>query len=383
MHALVHERGPLNEQQYSIGVYFADSAVNMYQMRQWYAPLRELSKHSPVLILARNATGAEALIRESGLDVAFVPKVQNLEKVIQEQPLKLVLYVNQNTRNFQMLRYGRRLHVFINHGESDKMYMVTNQIKAYDYALIAGTAAHERLSASVWNYDVSSRTLEIGRPQTDHLTAHNPPFPADDRTVVLYAPTWEGDRPAASYGSVHSHGETLATEILQSAKHRLVYRPHPRTGVEDKTFAQAHERIVQAIREANRQDPSAHHVYDDSPTIDWQLSQADVAVCDISAMVYDRLATGKPVLVTRPVAPDASIDEQGYLSVCEWLTTDSTHMIISEIDGLLNDADAKKQQELWSKHYFGDTTQGAPSKRFIEAIETLFERWKEQATRHA
>ncbi|HUH53823.1 MAG TPA: CDP-glycerol glycerophosphotransferase family protein, partial [Microbacteriaceae bacterium] len=373
-------RGPLAEQRYVIGVYFADSEVNLYQMRQWYAPLREISHRWPVLILARNAAGAEALIRESGLDVKFVPKVQSLESVIQEQPLKLVLYVNQNTRNFQMLRYGQRFHVFINHGESDKMYMVTNQIKAYDYALIAGKAARERLSAGVWNYDVAERTLEIGRPQTDHLDAHEKPFPEDDRIVVLYAPTWEGDRPAASYGSVLSHGEVLTSEILNSPRHRLIYRPHPRTGLENALFGKAHERIVGAIEQANNRDPQAHHVYDVSPTIDWQLSQADVAVCDISAMVYDRLATGKPVIVTRPASQEALVDEHGYLSVCEWLTVDSAQLVLYKIDRLLNDADAKQEQALWSTHYFGNTLPGEPSKRLNNALNTLLERWEQQAS---
>ena len=41
-------------------VYFADGAVNMYQMRQWYAPLRELAKTWPVVVLSRNARGALA-----------------------------------------------------------------------------------------------------------------------------------------------------------------------------------------------------------------------------------------------------------------------------------------------------------------------------------
>ena len=31
-----------------VAVYFADGAVNMYQMRQWYKPLAELSKIAPV-----------------------------------------------------------------------------------------------------------------------------------------------------------------------------------------------------------------------------------------------------------------------------------------------------------------------------------------------
>src|SRR5690625_6110298 len=107
------------------------------------------------------------------------------------------MYVNQNTRNFQIMRYGKRWHVFINHGESDKMYMTTNQIKAYDYAFIAGDAARERLQANLWGYDVDERTFAIGRPQTDHVHGEAP-YPEDGRVTILYAPTWEGDRPAAA-----------------------------------------------------------------------------------------------------------------------------------------------------------------------------------------
>ena len=193
---------------YQVAVYFADGAVNMYQMRQWYKPLAELSKLWPVVVLSRSATGAQALLAEDAPPVAFVPTVRDLERFIAQQDIRVVLYVNQNTRNFQMFRYGRRWHVFINHGESDKMYMTTNQFKAYDYALIAGDAARERLSRVLWDYDLDKRTIQIGRPQADHYSGALPYTP-DDRTVVLYAPTWEGDRPSAHYGSIETHGEAL------------------------------------------------------------------------------------------------------------------------------------------------------------------------------
>lgn len=367
---LIAERGPLPENRYRVGVYFADSDVNIYQMRQWYAPLRELSKTHPVLLIARHPAGAKLLMEESGLDVAFTQKVTDIEKLLEQQPLEVVLYVNQNTRNFQMMRYGRRWHVFINHGESDKMYMVSNQYKTYDYAFIAGNAARERLDRVLWDYDLDSRTFSIGRPQTDHLSGE-PPFTPDERTVVFYAPTWEGDRPAASYGSVASHGEDLVRKLLETGRHRVVYRPHPRSGVVDAEFGAANERIIAALDEANRKDPSAQHVYDTSPSLGWQLSLPDVAICDISAMVYDRLATGKPLMITRPVAADAEVDEGGYLSVCEWLSADQTASIDEVLDGVIGDAAARERLVTWSKHYFGDTAQGAPTQRFHDAIEVL------------
>ena len=222
---LLAARGPLPKNHYRVGVYFADSDVNIYQMRQWYAPLRKLSQSHPVLLIARNPAGAKLLMEESGLDVAFTQKVTDIEQLIAEQPLEVVLYVNQNTRNFQMMRYGQRWHVFINHGESDKMYMVSNQYKTYDYAFIAGNAARERLDRVLWDYDLDSRTFSIGRPQTDHLRGE-PPFAPDERTVVLYAPTWEGDRPAA-HGVCHLWGIVCdAGHRVDGGRVQLQYRWH-------------------------------------------------------------------------------------------------------------------------------------------------------------
>lgn len=370
---LLAERGELPEQRFRVGVYFADSDVNMYQMRQWYAPLQELAKTHPVVLIARNAAGALQLMRESELDVAFVPKVTGIEKFIETQQLDVILYVNQNTRNFQMMRYGERWHVFINHGESDKMYMTSNQYKTYDYALVAGDAARARLAKALWQYDVESRTMAIGRPQADHLDG-DPAYTPDDRTVVFYAPTWEGDRPAASYGSVLTHGETLVRQLIATGRHRVIYRPHPRSGVVSPEFGAANERIIAMLAEANQADSSAQHVYDESPVLGWQLRVPDVAICDISAMVYDRLATGRPLMVTRPLSPEAEIDEGGYLSVCEWLDAAETPDIVEVLDRVIGDTVARERLGEWSTRYFGDTSPGAPTRRFHAAIETLLER---------
>lgn len=369
-------QAPHPENRYRIAVYFADGDVNMYQMRQWYRPLQELAGRWPVVILSRNATGAEKLIAESGLPVAFVPTVRHLERFIAGQDLRIVLYVNQNTRNFQMFRYGRRWHVFINHGESDKMYMTTNQYKAYDYALVAGQAARDRLRRTLWDYDIDRRTIEIGRPQADHYSG-TLPFTPDERTVVLYAPTWEGDRPSAHYGSIATHGELLMRGLLASPRHRVIYRPHPRSGVVSAEYGAAHRRILAAIAAANAADPTAHHVHDDGPELGWQLSVADVAIVDISAMVYDRLAAGKPLLITRPVDERAQIDTNGYLSSCEWLTTAGAADILAEVERVSSDADAVTRLHTWVRHYFGDTTPGVATAKFHAAIEQLMQRWEE------
>lgn len=367
-------------QHFRVAVYFADGDVNMYQIRQWYRPLAGLARRWPVVVLARNASGARALLSDGALPVAFVPTVRDLEDYLGTQDIRVVLYVNQNTRNFQMFRYGRRWHVFINHGESDKMYMTTNQFKAYDYALVAGDAARERLGRVLWDYDVENRTIEIGRPQADHYSGELPYTP-DERVVVLYAPTWEGDRPSAHYGSVRTHGEALVAAVLASPRHRLIYRPHPRSGVVDAAYGAANARIIAAIAAANAADAGARHVYDAAPELGWQLSAADVAIVDVSAMVYDRLAADRPLLVTRPTDPEAVLDTRGYLSDAEWLSADAAPRVLDEAERVLADPDAVRRLDGWVRHYFGDTAPGAATARFETAIATLMQRWEDWHSR--
>ncbi|MBF4576617.1 CDP-glycerol glycerophosphotransferase family protein [Frondihabitans sp. VKM Ac-2883] len=363
-----------------VAVYFADGPVNLYQIRQWYAPLAHLNKTTPVAIVVRSPATMLALLSESPVPVAYARQVADLEAFVESQPIAMTLYVNQNSRNFQMMRYGRMWHVFVNHGESDKMYMTTNQFKTYDYAFVAGKAALQRLGAKLWDYDLDRRAILIGRPQADHF-AGALPYTPDGRIVVLYAPTWEGDRPAAAYGSIASHS-ALVPALLATGRHRVVYRPHPRSGVRDPEYRAAHEGIKRLIEEANRKDPAAGHLFDDGPDLGWQLAAADVAITDISAMVYDRLATGRPLLIARPVSPEAEVDEGGYLGSAEWVTADQASDIVRLVDRVLLDSDARERLDFWAEHHFGDTTPGVATRRFESAVALLESRWHEFAAQN-
>ncbi|WP_423923239.1 hypothetical protein ACPEEZ_04505 [Frigoribacterium sp. 2-23] len=361
-----------------VAVYFADGAVNMYQIRQWLEPLAALNETYPVAIIARSPETMLALLEESPVPVVYARRVVDLEEFVESQPLALTLYVNQNAKNFQMMRYGRMWHVFVNHGESDKMYMTTNQFKAYDYSFVAGDAALARLRSKLWDYDLETRAIPIGRPQADHF-AGTTPYAPDDRIVVLYAPTWEGDRASAAYGSIATHGSALVQAVLATGRHRLIYRPHPRSGVVDPDYRRAHEQIVAAVERANAADPSAQHVYDQGPSLGWQLAAADVAVSDVSAMVYDRLATGLPLIVTRPVSPDADVDESGYLGSAEWLTAADAGRIVDVVDRVRADPEARARLDHWVHRHFGDTSPGAATRRFEEAVARLVTRRDEFA----
>ncbi len=170
--------------------------------------------------------------------------------------------------------------------------------------------------------------------------------------------------------------------LLATGRHRVIYRPHPRSGVVDREYRDANRSIIDAIARANSADPEAHHIFDDGPTLGWQLVAADVAITDISAMVYDRLATGKPLIVTRPASSSAELDETGYLGACEWLSADDSADIVTIAERVQFDAEALDRLRFWVERHFGDTTRGEATRRFRAAIERLMQHWLAQSAIH-
>jgi hypothetical protein len=127
----------------------------------------------------------------------------------------------------------------------------------------------------------------------------------------------------------------------------------------------------------------AQHIYDNGNELGWQLAAADMAIVDISAMVYDRLASGKPLFVTRPANALAEIDSSGYLFEAEWLDADEAVDIVARMDALAHDPEAEARLAYWVGRYFGDTSPGAATRRFHEAVEGLMHAWRVNAELHA
>ena len=100
-------------------------------------------------------------------------------------------------------------------------------------------------------------------------------------------------------------------------------------------------------------------------------------------MVYDRLAAGKPLLITRPANPAAQIDTSGYLPTCEWLDATDAAAIVDSLDEVTHDDKALERLGVWVERYFGDTTPGATTARFHAAIDHLMAEWERFAALHA
>lgn len=365
--AELSQRPPLPDGTVEIVVYFTDGKENFYQVDQWFEPLRRLHERHHVTVLSRNWETTEKLLQHCPVPVHHAPNVDALEAFIGRQRIRAILYVNQNQANFAAMRFADPAHVFICHGESDKDYMSSNQLKAYDRVFIAGTAARERILRKLIGFD-AEHLIEVGRPQVD-VDFPGPPMPRDGRTVVLFAPTWEGDRASMRYSSVSSHGPALVRSLVATGRHRVIYRPHPRTGIVLRESAAAHAQMVKALRRANRDDPTAGHVIDLDGGFGWQLAASHVAVMDISAVAYDWLATGKPLLVTRPAEPRAQLPESGLVREMTLFDAADAGRAPEVVDAAVAHPD--ETHAALVRRYFGDTSPGASMERFLTACSTV------------
>src|SRR5699024_8262664 len=138
--------------------------------------------------------------------------------------------------------------VSIQLGDSDNVVAFSDQVKDYDYAFVAGQAAIDRLERYTSLFDAPSRCIPIGRPSLD--TERMPVAPrADERTTVLYAPTWEGGQASAGYSSLRTHAAAAVRSLAETGL-RVIYRPHPLTGVRVPEFREADQVLREQVSAA-------------------------------------------------------------------------------------------------------------------------------------
>ena len=358
-----------SEAEYSVALVHAGGPLTAYQMRQWVRPLNDLDERlrehgvPGAAIIVRDARVMRACGGLAKVPVRLAPGMAEVIEALNKPSVRVALYANNNTLNFQAMAAQLPAHVHVGHGESDKASMVSNQLRAYDAALIAGQGARDRLNARLVGLERVA-LYEVGRPQMDFPDPPFEPVPETSKKTVFYAPTWEGDRPEMSYSSVASCGARVVTDLVDSG-YRVIYRPHPQTGRNSALHAAADRRIRRILQQAGPE-----HVVDDCPGLGWQWSVADAAVLDVSAMAFDALAADLPTVV---IAPEHERAERVVGGILESLVVMDPALAgtsgggICELLERADHADAVAERRRCAAYYFGDVTSGAQRERFVDA----------------
>lgn len=247
LHRLVADYGP------EVALYYSSSEKSTaYQVDMWISTLSRLERKAIVIVRERMHMAA---IRRTHLPIICLPTGGDVADL--EMPaLKVALYVGNVGKNIHLLRNPEIKHVFVGHGDSDKLASANPASKVYDEVWVAGRAGRDRYRrAAVGVRDEA--IVEVGRPQLDEVRTG--PGPDDGTLTVLYAPTFEGWSKDMFLTSVLHMGEELIRILLADPAVRVVYKPHPLIGVRSAAVRRAHRNIMRMLGAANaarRADPA-------------------------------------------------------------------------------------------------------------------------------
>ncbi|MFH0518217.1 hypothetical protein ACHBTE_13675 [Streptomyces sp. M41] len=234
-------------------LYFSGSKDSAYQVNMWLETMEQLD--SKPLIILRERVILNNLAATT-VPVICVPGGVHLMNMDLTN-VRVALYAANVGKNIHLLRVPTMKHVFIGHGDSDKLASVNPYSKVYDEVWTAGRAGRDRYAIA----DVGVRDddiVEVGRPQLAPIqTWHGGPEGARGAAAdggcptVLYAPTWEGWDGNPGNTSIVLAGENIVRQLVQADPPvRVLYKPHPFTGTVSAEAKAAGQRITALVKHA-------------------------------------------------------------------------------------------------------------------------------------
>ncbi|MFF9205182.1 hypothetical protein ACF1AE_25855 [Streptomyces sp. NPDC014986] len=130
----------LAEYRPTVGLYFSGGPSSAYQANMWLEPLAGAGGR-PVIILRERFMVPR--IAATDIPVVCLPKVSTLMR-LEHSALQVLIHPSNSGKTSQVLRIPTIKHAFVNHGESDKLSSCNPYAKAYDEVWVAGPAARER-----------------------------------------------------------------------------------------------------------------------------------------------------------------------------------------------------------------------------------------------
>ncbi|WP_320780553.1 hypothetical protein [Streptomyces sp. CRN 30] len=226
-------------------LYFSGSKDSAYQVNMWLETMEQLDTR-PLVILRERVILQN--LAPTTVPVICVPGGVHLMN-LDLSNVRVALYAANVGKNIHLLRVPTMKHVFIGHGDSDKLASVNPYSKVYDEVWTAGRAGRDRYAIA----DVGVRDddiAEVGRPQLAPIRTWQG-VPDGRMPTVLYAPTWEGWDGNPGNTSLVLAGENIVKKLVTADPPvRVLYKPHPFTGTVSKEAGAAHQRITALVEKS-------------------------------------------------------------------------------------------------------------------------------------
>lgn len=357
----------MNYKNCEVVVYFCGGINSYYQIKQWQKPLEELNKTHKVLYVITDYEVYVQYVKEQNLELVYLEEFTHLIEFYDNNEFPIILYLNNSLRNFQSIRYSRGYHVHLNHGESEKESMRSNQSQAYDYIFTVGKRGIDRYEEYLLNFN-KDKFIQVGRPQLDFINQMKIDK-KDEQRVILYAPTWEATHPSMDYTSVPVFGEKLVSLILSNEKNILIYKPHSALGSRNENAKNADLNIQKIV------EKSSNAYYMEEENIIDVFTLVDFTFFDNTSVMIDYLDTNKPAAYIE-IIEDQSICELG--SAFKTINKENFSDVINILeDELINDSNKSERKKV-KEYYLGKYKKGESTNTFIEKISELIKQRNER-----
>ncbi|QMW67558.1 CDP-glycerol glycerophosphotransferase family protein [Mumia sp. ZJ1417] len=359
----------LEEQAPEFTVYFGSNVGARYQVGMWIPYFERLGR--PFVVVTRNLTMFRALEGLTSAPVIHRPSIRSLQEVIVPS-MRAAFYVNNAPNNTHFIERRQMVHVWLNHGDSEKPACYNPVHAIYDRIFAAGQAGIDRYARH--GVEIPREKFEIvGRPQVEDIRpARGPIGDLTDRTV-LYAPTWRGPYADSEVYSL-PRGEEIVRALLKRGV-RVIFRSHPfnyRFPDATRTIAK-----IGALLDADRARTGRQHVWGDAAELHMSVvdcfNASDAMVSDVSAVVSDYLQSQKPFAMIAVGRSSEVLREEAPAARAAYVVDGAISDLEPALDAMLGEDPLVEVREQTRVYYLGDFPAGTYADGFLTAGRRLID----------
>jgi hypothetical protein len=284
--------------------------------------------------------------------------------------LRTLYYVQNAVANIGFLKHRRIIHVWLNHGDSDKPAAFHPRHADYDRLVVSGQAGIDRYARHGIVIPPEKFAI-LGRPQASDIKPARGPIAEQTPQKVLYAPTWQGISHEVDFSSL-SRGPDIVRGLLRRGV-TIVFRPHPLSY--NKRTYRTLVRATGKILAADRKRTGRAHIWGEQADKTWSVvdcaNHVDALISDVSSVVSDFLQSEKPYAMTSMRASIEDFRRQypvargGYVLLGDLSNLDEVLDAMLGTDPL---ADARSEVR---RYVLGDFASGESAEAFAGFVREL------------
>jgi glycerophosphoryl diester phosphodiesterase len=282
-------------------LHIGDGPEASYMIDLWYPYIVNVDQHVVIVVRSKQLF-KDLKAKRPDLPVVYIGSSTDAEWLVANAPnLAGILYAANTGNALSFLRYNHLRHIFVGHGDSEKVASCHKYFRAYDEIWTAGRAHVSRFRNASFDH-ASLRFRIVGRPSLRPLIKsdqHGPP----DR--FLYLPTWEGHHRDQEYTSVWFAKDIIRTALRETSLAAVV-KLHPWTG---RRLPELHP-IAAAI--PTEHNPTVVTVHESGHLAAALMQDSRFLIADISSVVSDYLLTTRPIFLYTPSNSSIRVSQSSY-----------------------------------------------------------------------